>query len=274
MKFTKMTGTGNDYIYIESDEKNDFSSLSKKLSNRNFGIGADGLVIISKSKKADAFMRMFNSDGTEGTMCGNAIRCVAKYLFDNEYITSNIATIETISGIKSVKIEKNEDNETYVSVNMGKVSFLAKDCKINTEKIDFFDEEIEVLGKKYNAFTASVGNPHLVIFNDDIQMLDLANDGKHFENHELFLDRVNTEFIKVESENSLSMRVYERGSGETLSCGTGACASVAVCVRKGIFKFNEFITVNVLGGKLYIKILDDYTVILKGSATTVFTGEI
>ena len=275
IKFTKMHGIGNDYIYVDCFKQNieEPEKLSIALSDRHFGIGGDGLVLICPSKVADAKMRMFNADGSEGKMCGNAIRCVAKFLCDGGYIDKNTLTVETLSGIKTLTVEKENGLVSRVSVNMGKGSVDPKSLPI-TSLSAIIGEKRMFGGKEYEITCVSVGNPHCVTYCDDVDNLNVEKIGKIFENDPLFPERVNTEFIKVIDEKTLKMRVWERGSGETLACGTGACASVFASVLNNKVKRNENITVKLLGGALDIVCKDDDTLIMTGGATKVFDGEI
>lgn len=276
MKFTKMHGCGNDYIYINCFEETVLNpnDLAIKLSDRHFGIGGDGVVLIVPSEKCDALMRMFNADGSEGKMCGNAIRCVAKYLYDNDIVKKDVMTIDTLSGVKTLQLDIKDGAVNTVSVSMGKASFVCKDIPVTFEKEEFIDEVIFVLGDDYIATAVSVGNPHIVILHADVSGLDLDKIGPHFENYHMFPERINTEFVELIDSNTVKMRVYERGSGETLACGTGACAVVSALVKKNILKPNEDIKVLLTGGELIINISNDFDITMKGSATTVFKGEI
>lgn len=277
MKFTKMHGIGNDYIYINGFEENidNPCQLAIKLSHRNFGIGGDGIVIIAKSDVADAKMRMFNADGSEGLMCGNAIRCVGKYLYDNDICKKETLKIETKSGIKKLELTIENNKATKALVDMENASFKTKSLPMSTKLDEFIDETIEIEGVRYNCTAVSMGNPHIVVFlDDDIDNLQLKEIGQKFENHELFPQRVNTEFVNIIDEKTVYMRVWERGSGETLSCGTGACAVVCACIKKGLLKFDTDNTVRLLGGELIINVNSDYRVFMRGTATKVFEGEI
>ncbi|OQB51878.1 MAG: Diaminopimelate epimerase [Firmicutes bacterium ADurb.Bin146] len=291
MKFTKMHGAGNDYIYINClDCKiDDPSSLALKLSDRHFGIGADGLVLIQTSKAADFYMRMFNADGSEGSMCGNAIRCVAKYVYDNKLTKKLKLNIETKSGIKHLVLFTGIDGLVEaVEVDMGTAYLKRKEIPMifdNTNKDEtFINKPILVAEKEYNATCVSMGNPHCIIFMNDkknktnleqsLDFLDLDKIGPAFEKHPMFPDRINTEFVEVIDKNNLKMRVYERGSGETLACGTGACAIVVAAVLNGICKRNQKVSAILRGGILEVTYLDDGRVILKGEAVHVFDTEI
>lgn len=273
-----MQGTGNDYIYIDCIENKftleNIDILSQKLSDRHFGIGADGIVLIFKSNIADFKMRMFNSDGSEGNMCGNAIRCIGKYVYDKGYIKNTDIKIETLSGIKNLHINHIKDKITYVEVDMGFPIFNPKLIPVNIDKKVIINEPILIDNESYNITCLSVGNPHCIIFVNDLENLDIQKLGPKFENDILFPNRVNTEFVKVLSRNNINMRVWERGSGETLSCGTGACAATIASILNGYCDYDNNILVNLLGGNLTIKYEKDGRVFLNGPAEHVFKGTI
>ena len=273
IKFTKMHGCGNDYIYINCfnlDIKNP-NKLSTIMSPRHFSVGADGVVLILKSDVADAKMRMFNLDGSEGLMCGNAIRCIGKYLYDNKIVNKKEISIETLSGIKYLNLFTENDKVSKVSVDMGIASFNPKRIPLLKEN-EMINEECFINNSNYKMTAVSMGNPHSVIYLDEIDNLDLEKIGPIFENNKLFPERVNTEFIKIIDKNHLKMRVWERGSGETYACGTGACATVAAACKNGICKFNENIFVELLGGTLEIKCDEYYGITMTGPATKVYDG--
>lgn len=281
LKFTKMHGCGNDYVYfdcIRNSEIEDPSWLSVKLSDRHFGIGSDGIILICKSDVADAKMRMFNNDGSEGKMCGNGIRCVGKFLFDNNICKKKTITVETLSGIKTLKIDSQDNKHAdLITVNMGKAIFTPEKIPVNLST-NFCDEKIinypvVINNIEYKINCVSMGNPHCVVFCDEIDNLNLEKIGPKFERFEIFPEKVNTEFVKIINDKEISMRVFERGSGETFACGTGACASVVEAVENGFCKKNTDILVHLKGGNLNIKYTDE-SVFLKGPATTVFKGEI
>jgi len=276
MKFTKMHGCGNDYIYFNCFENNidNPEELSIKLSDRHFGVGGDGIVMICPSEIADAKMRMFNADGSEGKMCGNAIRCVGKFLYDNGIAKNEKMNIETLSGIKILELTIENGVCEYVKVDMGKAALKAADIPVIADSETVVDMPLAVDGRNYNITCVSMGNPHCVIFSDDVQGLDLEKIGRKFENHNIFPERVNTEFVKVIDKNNIEMRVWERGSGETFACGTGACASVVACVLNGKCKIDEEVAVKLIGGVLKITYKSDGSVIMKGPATKVFEGEV
>ena len=275
IKFTKMQGIGNDYIYIDCFKENieNPQVLAREMSPRRFSVGSDGLILICPSKVADAKMRMFNLDGSEGKMCGNGIRCVAKYVYDNKIAKKEKLTIETLSGIKEITVFGNSETAESLSVNMGYAELTPQKIPVlfNDEKM--INEPVKIGGKTYNMTAVSMGNPHAVIFMDGIDGLDLEKCGKDFESNPLFPEKVNTEFVEVIDKNTLRMRVYERGSGETFACGTGACATVVAAVLNGFCRKNTEITVKLLGGDLYITYLENGEVIMRGGAKTVYDGE-
>ena len=274
VNFTKMQGCANDYIYINCFDtiiKNP-SKLAIKMSKRHFSVGSDGLVLICRSEVADAKMRMFNADGSEGKMCGNAIRCVGKYLYDKKIITKTLVTIETLSGIKYLDLHVTNNKVDRVTVNMGKAIFEVNKIPVVYSEKEMINAECEILGKKYNLTSVSMGNPHSVIYMDEIKDLDLDKIGPSFENNPIYPEKVNTEFCKVIDKNHLEMRVYERGSGETYACGTGACALVAASIKNKICNFNEDVYVKLLGGTLIINIDNSYNVLMTGPAELVYEG--
>ena len=271
-----MHGCGNDYIYINCFEHaiDNPNKLSQHISDRHFGIGGDGIVLICPSDIADARMRMFNNDGSEGKMCGNAIRCVAKYLYDNDIAPKEVLTIDTLSGIKTIDLFIENGKMTTAKVDMGKVilepALIPVQSKASDPLINFpFDVEDNL----YHITTVSMGNPHCVVFVEDPMLVDLPVMGPKFEHHSFFPESVNTEFISVENRHTIHMRVWERGSGETLACGTGACAAVVAAVLNGHCDKNSDITVKLLGGDLVIRYSDE-GVYMTGPAVTVFNGEI
>ena len=273
MKFTKMQGCGNDYIYVDclTEEVSFPELLSIKLSDRHFGIGGDGLVLICKSDKADAKMRMFNADGSEGKMCGNAIRCVGKYLYDNGIVNKENLTIETLSGIKKLQLFIKKGSDYLISVDMGKAEFTPDRIPVLLKGDRIINQEAEIGSEKYRITCVSMGNPHCVVFCDDIDSIDIEKLGPKFENAPIFPERVNTEFIEVLDRNTLKMRVWERGSGETMACGTGACAAAVAAVENGLCDKEDDIRVILKGGDLFIKYTDE-TVYMTGAAEKVFEG--
>ena len=229
LKFTKMHGCGNDYIYINCLEKEieyDLKKLAIKLSDRHFGVGGDGIVLICKSGEADVFMRMFNADGSEGKMCGNAIRCVAKYAYEKVGIKKQEMKIQTLSGIKTLFLTIEEEKVVTVKVNMGVADFNANSMPLDVAKKEVVNEKVMVLGREYFVTCVSMGNPHCVVFLKGVLDLDVNSLGAEFEKLPLFKEEVNIEFVEKKSDDEIIMRVYERGSKETLACGTGACAAV------------------------------------------------
>lgn len=274
LKFTKMHGIGNDYIYLNclDGEPGDPSALAVKLSPRHFSVGADGVVLICASDTADAKMRMFNADGSEGKMCGNAIRCVGKYLYDNKLTDRRHLAIETLSGIKTLDLTVENGKVSSVTVDMGNASVQPEEIPVLVDR-PLIGGEIAVDGKQYRVTAVSIGNPHAVLFLPEIAGLNLEQIGPQFERHFLFPERVNTEFVKVLDDRTLSMRVWERGSGETYACGTGACAAAVAAVLNGYARFGEWITVRLIGGELKIYVADDLRVRMSGTATKVYDGE-
>lgn len=271
--FTKMHGIGNDYIYVNcfyQDIENP-GALSAAMSPRHFSVGADGLVLICRSDVADAKMRMFNLDGSEGKMCGNAIRCVGKYLFDNGMVNKTDITIETLSGIKTLLLTTQNGVCVSAMVDMGNAVFTPAEIPVLLDEETVF-APITVCNKKYEFTPVSMGNPHAVVFLDSLKGLNIETVGPKFEKHKLFPERVNTEFVEIIDDHTLKMRVWERGSGETYACGTGACAVVAAAVKRGICPMYEKITVKLLGGDLSITCGKDYRMLMEGPATKVYDG--
>jgi diaminopimelate epimerase len=268
-----MHGAGNDYIYIDANREkiNNPSLLSKKLSDRHFGIGSDGLVLIHPSSMADFRMQMFNSDGSEAEMCGNAIRCVAKYVYDKKMTLKKNIAIETLSGIKDIELTFDQNGEvTGAMVDMGKPILTPKLIPVDMDGENIINRHLDVDGKTYNVTCLSMGNPHCVLYFDEIHNLNLEVLGPKFENHSVFPKKVNTGFVKVIDKNNIELRVFERGAGETLACGTGACAAAVSSYLNGYT--NKQVNVMLKGGQL--KINYDKTVIMTGNAVTVFEGEI
>lgn len=261
MHFTKMHGLGNDYLYVYGEVPENVSELSVKLSDRHFGAGSDGMIYISPSDVADFKMRIFNADGSEAMMCGNGIRCVGKYVYDKGYTDRTRLNIETLSGIKYLDLQVSGGKVRSVMVNMGTAA-AAAEMTLNTDGI-------------YTLCTpVSVGNPHAVIFVDDIETAPLTTLGPKIERHEAFPDGVNVEFVRVIGEGELRMRVWERGSGVTMACGTGACASVMAAISKGFCHYGDTVAVHLDGGTLRICIDTDNTVHMTGPAEFVYEGEV
>lgn len=276
MRFTKMHGIGNDYVYVNclKEEVEDPGAVAKLVSDRHFGIGSDGLILIKESDKADFEMDMYNSDGSQGAMCGNGIRCVAKYVYDYGLIDKTQISIDTKSGIKYLDLTVEDGKVTLVKVNMGTPDIKAANIPVVSEKETVVNEPVEVDGVQYYMTGVSMGNPHAVVYIEDVKGLDIEKVGPGFENHPVFPDRVNTEFCKVLDNHTVEMRVWERGAGETLACGTGACAVAVASVLNGYVGDGE-VTVKLLGGDL--KIFWDRKenlVYMTGPATTVFDGDI
>ena len=273
-KFSKMHGLGNDYVYVDCTQEklHHPEEIAKRISDRRFGIGSDGLILICPSEKADFEMRMFNADGSEGRMCGNGIRCVGKYVYDHGLTEKTDLEIDTKSGIKHLKLIVEEGKVTFVEVQMGKASLRPKDIPVETDYDDFISQPMLVGGEAYLVTCVSMGSPHAVIFSDEIDTLPLERIGPLFEHHEKFPVLINTEFIQVIDRYTLNMRVWERGSGETFACGTGACASVVAAVLNGHCDYDSEITVQLRGGELFITYLQDGSVIMKGPAAHVFDG--
>ena len=271
-KFVKMQGAGNDYIYFDcfEGEPEDIPALAVRLSDRHKGIGGDGLVLICRSDAADAKMRMFNADGSEGNMCGNAIRCVGKYLYDENVCRKEELSVETKSGIKYLRLYTESGKVKRVRVDMGKADFDPKSLPVLLEG-EAVDRPVKIAGGLHRITCVSMGNPHCVLF-EDPDGADLERIGPLFENDPLFPERVNTEFVKVIGKNALKMRVWERGSGETMACGTGACAAAAAACACGKCDAAQDIPVKLRGGDLVIHVGE--TVFMTGEAEKVFSGEV
>jgi len=259
MRFTKMHGLGNDYIYVFGMPDN-VESMAVKLSDRHFGIGADGIIVIDRALDADFSMRIYNADGSEAKMCGNGIRCVGKYVYDKGYTSKTCLTVDTLSGIKTLSLTVDNGSVTLVQVDMG----LTEVGELT---------ELDAGGVTIAVYPVSVGNPHAVTFVDSVEDLDLWAVGPKVEKHAYFPDGVNAEFVQVIDEHTLRMRVWERGSGITMACGTGATASAAAAVKAGYCAANIPITVRLDGGELQIVIKDDGSTLMTGPATMVFEGE-
>lgn len=277
MEFTKMHGIGNDYVYVNCFEETveNPERISKLISDRHFGIGSDGLVLIMPSDKADFRMRMFNADGSEGMMCGNATRCIGKYVYDKGMTDKTEITLETKSGIKKLKLFPENGKVKTVLVDMGKAIIKPAEIPVLADGEDFISRKIEVNGKEETVTCVSMGNPHCVIFTDkNVDDFELEKIGPSYENHPLFPERINTEFANVIDGNTVKMRVWERGSGETWACGTGACATAVAACLNGHCKRDEEIRLMLRGGDLFITYKSDGTVLMRGPATTVFRGEI
>ncbi len=275
MKFTKMHGLGNDYIYVDaiSQKIENPNEISKFVSDRHFGIGSDGLVLILPSDVADFKMRMFNSDGSEAEMCGNAIRCVGKFVYDKKMTDKSTITIETLAGIKVLEMTIENGKVVLVKVDMGEPILKAEEIPVLSEKHPVIDEEITAKDYCYNFTCVSMGNPHAITYIENVDEFPLEKIGPLFEIHEKFPRKTNVEFVELIDKNTVKMRVWERGAGETLACGTGACAVLTASVLKGYV--GRKATVKLLGGDLTIEWNEfDKHIYMTGPATTVFEGEI
>lgn len=275
MKFTKMHGIGNDYIYFDCTKQDirDPAGLAVALSDRHFGVGSDGIVMIMKSDIADFRMRMFNADGSEGKMCGNASRCIGKYVYERGLTDKTTVTLETLGGIKTLNLSVEDGSVVSVNVNMGQAVLEPAKIPVLLGGESIIDREVLLAGEKRKITCVSMGNPHCVIFTDGVDDLNLEKIGPTFENDPIFPEKVNTEFVEIIDDKTLKMRVWERGSGETWACGTGASAVCVAAVCCGICKRNTDVTVKLRGGDLIINYNDDGTVYMNGPATFVFDGE-
>ena len=274
LKFAKMQGTGDDYIFIENfDGKITCpESLCVSFCDRHYGIGADGIVLMEHSDVADVKMRIFNRDGSEGRMAGNSIRCLAKYVIDNGIVKDRRLTVETNAGIKNLECYSMNERVKTVSVDMGKPEFSAKEIPFAIEGDKFMDYEITVADEKYRVNLVSMGNPHAVVFCSNVNAVDLDTIGSAFEESTLFPKQVNLTFARVVNQNTIKMRTFERGNGETLACGTGACAAVVSAVENGFCKKGDDVTVKVPGGDLIVNYSDE-KIVLTGNAELVYEGE-
>ncbi|PYG86664.1 diaminopimelate epimerase [Ruminiclostridium sufflavum DSM 19573] len=275
MKFTKMQGLGNDYIYVDCTQKiiDNPSETAKIISDRHFGIGSDGLVLILLSDKADFRMRMFNSDGSEAEMCGNAIRCVGKYVFDNKLTDKATITIETLAGTKVLQLKIEDERAVLARVDMGEPILTPREIPVDSNKDSFVSEPVEIEGRIYEVTAVSMGNPHAISYVEDVIKFPLYEVGPKMETHKLFPRKVNAEFVQVVDRKTLKMRVWERGAGETLACGTGACATLVASVLNGVA--DREATIKLLGGDLLIEWSEkDNHVYMTGPAVKVFDGEI
>lgn len=275
MKFTKMQGIGNDYVYVNClEEKVDHpEELAKLVSDRHFGIGSDGLILIKPSEVADFEMAMYNADGSRGEMCGNGIRCVAKYVYDRGLTDKTHISIETLAGIKYLELTVEKGQVSQVRVDMGEPELLAERIPVISQQEKVIDVPITAGEKEYRMTCVSMGNPHCVVFMEDVEHLEIEKIGPLFENHKLFPRRINTEFVKVIDRKTLQMRVWERGSGETLACGTGACATAVAAMLNGFCE--DEVQIHLLGGDLTIEWNKESNhVFMTGPAEIVFDGEI
>lgn len=275
MRFTKMHGLGNDYIYVNCFEETveNPSEVAKKVSDRHFGIGSDGLVLIMPSERADFKMRMFNSDGSEAEMCGNAIRCVGKYVFDRGMTNKNVIRVETLAGIKVLELTVQDGKAKLVKVDMGEPILKPENIPVNSDKEIFRTEPVEIDGKEFKVTCVSMGNPHAVSYVKNVDIFPLEKIGPKMEHHPLFPKRINAEFVEVIDRTTLKMRVWERGAGETLACGTGACAVLVASVLNGVSERKA--TVKLLGGDIIIEWNENNNhVYMTGPAVKVFEGEV
>ena len=275
MKFTKMEGLGNDYVYVNcfKEKVENPAELARKVSDRHFGIGSDGLILIKPSEVADFCMDMYNADGSRSEMCGNGIRCVAKYVYDYGLTTKTNISVETLAGIKYLDLQVEDGKVKLVTVNMGAPELVPANIPVKSEKDILIKEPIEVGGRQYEMTCVSMGNPHSIVFVEDTENFPLEEVGPQFENHEVFPNRVNAEFIQILDAKTVNMRVWERGTGETLACGTGACAATVACILNGLTE-NE-ITLHLLGGDLLVRWdREENLVYMTGPAKIVFDGEI
>lgn len=275
MKFTKMHGCGNDYVYVNLFEEQieNPAKVSIAVSDRHFGIGSDGLITIGESEIADFRMRIYNADGSEAEMCGNGIRCVAKYVYDHKLTDKTEITVETGAGVKTLQLTVEDDKVTLVRVDMGEPILTPDEIPVVADGDRVVDEPIVVDGKTWHMTCVSMGNPHAVVFVDDVAHFELEKYGPLFENHVRFPKRTNTEFVQIVSRNEAIMRVWERGSAETWACGTGTCATVMACILNGLT--DNDVLVHLRGGDLRI-VYDEKSnhVFMTGPATEVFEGEI
>ena len=276
MKFTKMQGIGNDYVYINcfSEKVENPSSLSVKVSDRHFGVGSDGLILIKPSDKADFRMDMYNADGSQAQMCGNGIRCVGKYVYDNGLTDRTEISVETLAGIKYLKLNVKDGAVRTVTVDMGSPELEPFKIPVKLDGDIIKQRPVTIGGKEYSITCVSMGNPHCITYDiHDVDNMDIEKTGPEFENDEIFPEHVNAEFIEVMDRKTLKMRVWERGSGETLACGTGACAAAVATILNGLC--DDTVTVKLRGGDLRITWdREKNRVYMEGPAETVFTGEL
>ncbi|MBE6816787.1 MAG: carbamoyl-phosphate synthase large subunit [Ruminococcaceae bacterium] len=275
LKFSKMQGTGDDYIFFNNQCGiiTCPESFAIEFCDRNYSIGGDGIVLIEESEIADAKMRIFNLDGSEGKMAGNCIRCVGKFLYDNDMVKKDEMSIETASGVKNIRVFTRDGKVSSATVNMGRAELTPQNIPVALDGESIIDREVKIAGESYRITCVSVGNPHCVVFVDNVDKVDIATTGPQFENAPLFPERVNTEFVRVVNPSTIKMRVWERGNGETMACGTGACAAVVSAVENGFCKKGEDITVKVRGGDLTVNYTDE-RITLTGDANLVYKGEI
>ena len=276
IKFTKMEGLGNDYVYVDctkmqEEEISNISKLAKKVSDRHFGIGSDGLILICKSEVADFKMRMFNSDGTEAQMCGNGIRCVSKYVYDNALTKKTSIDIETLAGIKKIDLTVKDGKVILATVNMGKPILEPEKIPVISKENPVKNLKLKAEDKEFTFTCVSMGNPHAVTVIDNANKFDIQKYGPILEKDEHFPERANIEFIEIIDKTHIKMRVWERGAGETLACGTGACAVCVAATLNNLVEKDKEIEIELLGGNLKIR-WNDF-VYMTGTARTVFTGE-
>ena len=275
MKFTKMQGLGNDYVYVNclKEKVESPSEMARRVSDRHFGVGSDGLILICPSECADFEMKMYNADGSRGEMCGNGIRCVGKYVYDYGLTDQTEISVETLGGIKHLSLTVEEGKVALVKVDMGSPIFVPEQIPVKVEGDHAVNVPIGVDGDEYRMTCVSMGNPHAVVYLDDIQNMEIEKIGSKFEHHPCFPNRVNTEFARVLDRETVEMRVWERGSGETLACGTGACAVAVASMVNGLTE--DCVTVQLLGGNLKIEWDREKNVVyMTGPATVVFDGEL
>ncbi len=274
MRFTKMEGLGNDYVYINcfKEHVKNPGELAVKISDRHFGVGGDGMILIKPSEKADFTMDMYNADGTQAEMCGNGIRCVGKYVYDYGLTDKTSISVETLAGIKYLDLKVENGKVSMVTVDMGSPIMNAADVPVKSDKGQVVNERITVDGVDYYMTCVSMGNPHAVMFVDDTDSFPLEKTGPLFENNPVFPNRVNAEFVQVLDRKTVKMRVWERGTGETLACGTGSCATAVACVLNN--KTDNELTVKLLGGDLIIRYdRENNKIYMTGPARVVFDGE-
>ncbi len=274
-RFWKLHGIGNDYVYFDcfDGELTNPEQVAIKLSHRRFSVGGDGIILVCKSDVADAKMHIFNADGSEGKMCGNGVRCVGKFLYDVKKLQKDVLMVETLSGIKTLAVTAKDGQFVSARVDMGKAELCPDKIPARFAGDSVINKPLVVDGNKYFVTCVSMGNPHCVIFTDDPYVLDLERIGEKFERHEAFPERTNTEFVRIDGRNEITMRVWERGSGETWACGTGACAAAVASVLNGYCDKGEDILVHLRGGDLTIRYTDK-TVFMTGGAELAFVGEV
>ena len=275
MKFTKMQGLGNDYVYVNclEEQVDDPAAVARLVSDRHFGIGSDGLILIKSSDTADFFMEMYNADGSRSEMCGNGIRCVGKYVYDYGLTEKTEVDVDTLAGVKHLVLQIEDGSVEMATVDMGEPELVAEHIPVLADSSPVVAAPIEVAGRRFEMTCVSMGNPHAVVFVDGTADFPVEEIGRSFETHPAFPERVNAEFAEVLSRTEVNMRVWERGTGETLACGTGACATVVACILNGLT--DDEVTVHLLGGDLQIRWdRESNRVFMTGPAATVFDGEI